>query len=320
MGGLLLLWTALYFGSDRWWVATTAMFAPRWIWAAPMGVLLPAALVLRRRSLLPLAVALLLLLWPIGRLCVPWRPVLASSSEAPALTVRLVTCNTDAVDLRKTSFADLLARENPDVVLLQACRGRSEAVLGAAWHVHRCGDVVLASRYPIAGAQALGLPEHAEFAHGRGWLVVCQLRTPAGLIGVVNIHLNSPRQGLSEVIEQRWSAGPALARNSALRRRQSASARRLIDTVTEPLLIAGDFNTPADGALYREHWSGFSNAFSQAGLGFGHTHFTRWTSIRIDHVLAGPGWVVRSCRVGPDVGSAHRPVIADLELLPSTGR
>jgi endonuclease/exonuclease/phosphatase (EEP) superfamily protein YafD len=34
--------------------------------------------------------------------------------------------------------------------------------------------------------------------------------------------------------------------------------------------------------------------------------------VRIDHILAGPGWQAERCWVGPDVGSPHRPVIADL--------
>ena len=37
--------------------------------------------------------------------------------------------------------------------------------------------------------------------------------------------------------------------------------------------------------------------------------------VRIDHVLVSPDWHVRSFRIGPDVGSDHFPVVADL-LLP----
>ena len=34
--------------------------------------------------------------------------------------------------------------------------------------------------------------------------------------------------------------------------------------------------------------------------------------VRIDHVLTGAGLVPRVCEVGPDVGSDHLPVIADV--------
>jgi endonuclease/exonuclease/phosphatase (EEP) superfamily protein YafD len=78
-------------------------------------------------------------------------------------------------------------------------------------------------------------------------------------------------------------------------------------------VVAGDFNTPPDSGVYGDFWASFGNAFSEAGFGFGNTHFTHRTSLRIDHVLFGRGWRCRKCWVGPAVGSAHRPVIADLE-------
>jgi endonuclease/exonuclease/phosphatase (EEP) superfamily protein YafD len=55
-----------------------------------------------------------------------------------------------------------------------------------------------------------------------------------------------------------------------------------------------------------------------AGFGVGSTHFTRHTAVRIDHVLAGPGWRVRRAWTGPFVGSAHRPVIAEVEPITAT--
>ena len=37
--------------------------------------------------------------------------------------------------------------------------------------------------------------------------------------------------------------------------------------------------------------------------------------VRIDHVLTGDGWRCRRCWVGPDVGSDHLPLLADLSLI-----
>jgi endonuclease/exonuclease/phosphatase (EEP) superfamily protein YafD len=80
------------------------------------------------------------------------------------------------------------------------------------------------------------------------------------------------------------------------------------------VIVLGDFNMPPDSAIYRQFWSDFSNAISSAGFGFGSTHFTHRTAVRIDHVLAGPGWRFRRAWVGPFVGSAHRPVVADVDV------
>jgi endonuclease/exonuclease/phosphatase (EEP) superfamily protein YafD len=103
-----------------------------------------------------------------------------------------------------------------------------------------------------------------------------------------------------------------LRANTALRTAESEATRRWISRSPRPVLVAGDFNLPVDSVVYRRSWSWLTNAFSQAGTGFGSTKFTRWHGVRIDHVLGGPGWHCRRCWVGPDVGSDHRPVIADM--------
>ena len=77
----------------------------------------------------------------------------------------------------------------------------------------------------------------------------------------------------------------------------------------------GDFNTPPDSAMFREYWSSYGNAFSTAGFGWGYTHFTRRTAVRIDQILYSRGWQCKRCWVGPNVGSEHRPVIADVEWI-----
>src|SRR5438552_1352047 len=78
-------------------------------------------------------------------------------------------------------------------------------------------------------------------------------------------------------------------------------------------LLAGDFNTPAESRIYQTAWAPFTNAYATSTLGWGHTYFTRRCGLRIDHLLAGPGWRCRRCEVGPHVGSPHRPVVADWE-------
>ena len=46
--GLCLL---LHLAGDRWWPATLLLYAPRWPWAVPLGALVPAAALARRRLL-----------------------------------------------------------------------------------------------------------------------------------------------------------------------------------------------------------------------------------------------------------------------------
>lgn len=136
-----------------------------------------------------------------------------------------------------------------------------------------------------------------------------------GRVHFINVHLASPRSGLVAVIEGYWRGGAELQANSDLRRWQSAAIRHWAEKLTGPVLIAGDFNTPVESTIYREHWSTYTNAFSFAGWGVGNTHFTRRTGVRIDHVLANKSFRAQRCWVGPDLGSAHRPLVATFRRL-----
>jgi len=56
----------------------------------------------------------------------------------------------------------------------------------------------------------------------------------------------------------------------------------------------------------------YAFAFERAGWGYGYTRPTALPWTRIDHLFAGPGWQWSRCRVGPDLGSDHLPLIAEV--------
>ena len=315
---LVGVWLLLLIGADRWWVGTAVMYGPRWVWGVPLVALIPAAALARRpRLLLSLVAAGIVLVGPVMRLCVPWR--LAFGGDARGKPLRVLTCNVDYEDLDAGALGRVIAEADPDVVVLQSWKSRHEKKVfgqpGAqrAWHFHRDGELLLASRFPILGRRVL---ESSDFPGGPGAAAAYDLQTPLGTVCVSNLHLATPRKALEAVMRLRPTAAAAFHENTSLRRRQSQAASAWAagtSAAAARVIVAGDFNTPADSGVYRDSWSSFGNAFSEAGFGFGHTHFTRRTSVRIDHVLFGSGWRCRRCWVGPPVGSAHRPVIADLE-------
>jgi endonuclease/exonuclease/phosphatase (EEP) superfamily protein YafD len=88
-----------------------------------------------------------------------------------------------------------------------------------------------------------------------------------------------------------------------------------------PVVVLGDFNTPT--------WSPFFQSFLKksglvdaAGTGWpGTTRFSRrWFAKNfhfgspVDHILVSRNIEVKSFQVGPDIGSDHLPVLADLRL------
>src|SRR6185437_11322246 len=73
VGSILGLCVILRLMGDRWWFATLLLFGPRWIWAVPLALLMPVASARRRTALGPLAVALLLIVFPLMGFRVSWR-------------------------------------------------------------------------------------------------------------------------------------------------------------------------------------------------------------------------------------------------------
>jgi endonuclease/exonuclease/phosphatase (EEP) superfamily protein YafD len=176
------------------------------------------------------------------------------------------------------------------------------------------------TRFPIVSAEAMdrtALERVKQDATagigGAGYVVRYRLDTPSGVVGVVNLHLETPRKGFEALM-----AGDVerLRLNTGLRDIESLLARRFVDAGHEPTIVAGDFNTPVESRIFQDHWGSLTDAFSRVGTGFGMTKYNGWIRVRIDHVLADDAWWrVAGARVGSDLGSDHRPLIADLVLL-----
>jgi endonuclease/exonuclease/phosphatase (EEP) superfamily protein YafD len=317
---VLALVTLLHLAGDRWWPATLLMFGPRWIWAAPMALLLPAVLLLppeRRRRFAPVPlVAAAALVWLVMGLCVPWRTLADGGTTAARPMFRVLTCNIDGSALDADRLREVLIDTDPDVVVLQAWSSHHQRrVFGdLGWEFRRDDELFVASRFPIRDARPL---VDAGFAAGPGAAARYELALPGGrTVSLVNVHLATPRDALTRALARSPAAARAVRDNSALRHAQCAAVARWAagESLGTPVVIAGDFNTPAESRIFPAALPDYANAFTRAGWGWGRTHFTRRTAVRIDHVFCGPGVVARRCWVGPDVGSAHRPVIAEVEL------
>jgi endonuclease/exonuclease/phosphatase family metal-dependent hydrolase len=204
----------------------------------------------------------------------------------------------------------LVNETEPDIVALQEWPESNHTSLlsGPGWHWHRTPRLFLASRYPIRRAVNLGL--HSSGPDGS--VGRYELETPVGVIHLFSLHLASPRPGISAMIHENHRRPANIETNIARRWEQSEKVAREAAGVWGPLLLVGDFNTPPQSSIFRRVWGGYSDAFSSAGWGWGYTFFDAKTLARIDHVLLGEGWYCRRCWVGPDIGSPHRPVLADL--------
>ncbi|HEX7449904.1 MAG TPA: endonuclease/exonuclease/phosphatase family protein [Pirellulales bacterium] len=295
---------------DRWWPTTLLLYGPRWIWGIPLAALMLQLPRLGKRLIGPLVLGGACWMVPIMGACVPWRAWQVDSS--PEVQLRVLTCNVAIDAVRDGALSGLIEKVQPDVVALQEAPADAEArwFSTGLWYFERAGRVLVASRFPI---------EQASSAHWRdigaeGSLLRCDVNIDGDLCHVFGIHLMTPREGLEAVLSHGWRSRPTLENNTHLRGLQSAGARRLVERVSGPVIVAGDFNLPVDSLIYRKNWGAWVNAFSTCGWGLGHTKQTRWFGARIDHVLANDDWRFTRCWVGPDVGSDHLPLIADVYL------
>jgi endonuclease/exonuclease/phosphatase (EEP) superfamily protein YafD len=140
----------------------------------------------------------------------------------------------------------------------------------------------------------------------------CDVATPDGAVHFFDLHLASPHNQFEEVITAAPNGKHDVEVHLAVRAEQSIRISALAKEAGPNVVVAGDFNSIAEGSIYRESWSEFSDSFTTAGFGLGHTYFSEGAAVRIDHILTGTRWHCVSCRVGPYIGSPHRPVIADV--------
>lgn len=307
----LLIGTVLWSLGDRWWVASIFLFGPRWVTLAPIIILLPLA-VLQRQNLIPLALATVILVGPVMGFRTGWRSWFGRGEHQEDL--RVITFNVaHRPDISAGEFSQLMSLE-PDIVAFQECNpGIPNLIFDSPdWFFENSGGLCLLSRFPI---DSIARQERDVLgrAGGAGWVIGYTIRTPGGPVQLTNLHLNTPRSGFEHVLRGRVTRGArVLASTSGLREIEASRARRFVDGRGGSFIVLGDFNTPIESVIYQRHWEDLENAFSRSGFGFGSTRFNGWIRVRIDHVLMSEDWRSVRAFVGPDLGSDHRPMIADL--------
>jgi endonuclease/exonuclease/phosphatase family metal-dependent hydrolase len=304
------------------------VYLPKSPLLAPTGLLILLSLILRPK-ISPISLAsLAIVLGPIMGFIVPssrWsEPVLNAASE-----LRLVSCNIQAFEPNFPEVIGELALHQPDVVVFQEVRGGDHPLLNQSfkgWHVARDEYLWVGSKYPVRLIAPL---ESRTFSRVAGLLVEIDL--PSGPVRLANIHFMTARRALRELSPAGMFDGrdrPIIESHQRLREEEMLGVRDDLETRRGglPLIVAGDFNSPADSSLFQRHWGDFQNTFNIAGFGFGytspcgpHAHWfddTPW--VRIDHILCSHEWQVAHCAVGKGNGSDHRLIAATLRMRPES--
>lgn len=277
-------------------------------WPAPLLLLPVLFRLLRRGDGRGLVSALLACVAALIYLGFTWHSV-----EPPQPTdFRLLTYNIARGQLGNVErLSNQIRTAQADIITMQETNGVSwpftDKLLAKlpGYFVSRSGtkgaEVVTLSRFPVLSSREVVLPKTTRR------FLVTQLKTPQGKLTIINLHLSTVM--VSKVLE-----GKVLATRDN-RSKQLELLQREAAAVTGPLIVAGDFNTPPRGRVYRALTSEFNDAWDTAGRGLGYTFSSHWPSLRIDHVFSR-GLTAVSAEVQAAGGSDHRALLVALRIRP----
>jgi endonuclease/exonuclease/phosphatase (EEP) superfamily protein YafD len=229
------------------------------------------------------------------------RPLDAPQPSSAAF--RLVTFNIWHHNSETARVARFFEQTDADVLVIQEATPMHARLLQQQLPSYRYSmldgtfddGTIVFSRWPIEDAHYVELVEDGA----RAASIIVRWRDHS--IQVVGVHLH-------------WPLGPQVSRfrNAELQ----GIAKLAKGAAARPLLVAGDFNISPWSSFYGQ----FVRDSNLIDADLGQRLQASWPSIlgpfgmRIDHCLHSEHWDVVTTRTGPELGSDHLPVIAELHL------
>ncbi|HWS26210.1 MAG TPA: endonuclease/exonuclease/phosphatase family protein [Xanthomonadales bacterium] len=294
----LLPMLAGYAGDWHWLLDLCAHF--RWQYALALALGMLPALLLGRRGLAAVLLAgSTLNSWSLANATGPAMEAGPTSPSAIASTWKLLVVNVHVGLTDARPLLDLIEQESPDVIgIIELSPDVAKALAG------------LDARYPTHRSQ----PRDDPFGIGL-WT-----RRPGAVIEI----LSTPPLGFPSLV-LRWAEPlpsslwlvhpfpPISAEATLWRDQQLAHIAGRVGRDPQ-VLVAGDFNATPWSQAYRSFRRNTELQDSSAATlpwptWFGGSAVASVLAVPIDHVLHGKGWRVVERRIGPDIGSDHRPLI-----------
>lgn len=318
---VVLVFAAFRFGNEHTWWIELARYIPFPVYLAPAIAAVLASIRLPARWRLAALGALALVLVGIMGLQL-------NRGEDGHAPLRVMSFNIKAylADDKPGGYARIaweIALHDPDLLVMQdaGLANKPEELppsfrtaLGTR-QVHISGQYIVASRHPMQDCQSGDISFPGEGHH----YVRCTITAHGVSFDLVTAHLLSPREGLNATRHEKLGGLAEWQENFEMRMIQAHKLARDLYGQPRPLVLAGDLNAPDSSpviATLRE--SSLRDSFASAGLGygytFGHSLRTRFSFLRIDHIMVSPQIGVKDSVIGGAEASAHRPVVADLWL------
>ncbi len=301
--------------ADGHWFFTVMLFVPRWPLALPFLLLVPIAAFGRYKpaSFAALVAAALLNLW-FDDLGVS----VGGDSSAPRdERLRIMTYNIGGGSFEPADLVALVKEIDADVIGFEECQLEEGVFDGTGYTMRNDNGNCLVSRLPVRVVDVRD-PQDIWDKNGSGAIARYEIEWQTRTFSIEVVHLETVREGLQTLPfgfwKSDWDGPKVLGENVTERALESKIASEWTQRSKVPTIVVGDFNMPADSAIYRRYWSDLHNALSEKTLGPRVTKATRWHGIRIDHVLFGDGLACMSARVTRHLGMDHRPVVADFRF------
>ena len=296
--------------SNQWWIRVLDFPRVPMIWALALIALACVLLVRRGRviALAALAISIGYQVWRIHdytALVSPELP-LAGAAGSDRACFKALSLNVYQYNRDFDRTIALIRRESPDILILMETDPRWNRALQpllaaypqrAAKPLDNTYGMIFASRLPVRAARFV-ITTDADTP-----TLYAQLDTSEGRpFDLIGLHPRPPVPG----------------QDTTIRDRKIASAARKVPERGIPVLALGDFNDVA--------WSHTTQGFKREG-GFRDPRVGRGTyasfparHIRfgwpLDQIFVTPQFTIGDLRIGDEVGSDHRPLIATLCLRP----
>lgn len=229
-------------------------------------------------------------------------PLYTGADKAPTTGPRL-TClhaNVLSSNPQRQPLLDLIASETPDIILLEEVTQAVLDDLGPSLtnYLHQIlaprennFGIALYSRHPIRSRSTATWLGH-KFPQ-----IVATLDTPLGPIQLLGLHPTPP-----------------IGKNGTTIRRLTLEHAVATLQPGLPAILMGDLNATPWSADFRYLVRASGLTDSQRGQGYQPTWPARLglLGIPIDHCLHSPELISLERRIGPDIGSDHRPLIVVL--------
>jgi endonuclease/exonuclease/phosphatase (EEP) superfamily protein YafD len=287
---------------------------PAWWWLFPgFGFALLGWRKGRRRI-----TVLLLALWLIFLICFvgearsifhrgPWPDPAWVKAKAEGRALRVISFNSD--------FSPAALREveyyQPDIILFQEGHDHTVAdfakdFYGATAQIVRSKDAFILTRGAL-----LPSPRSSQDSITQAYVLL-----NSGLQAqVISLHLYSPKNRRDFWRLGFWQA-QAEARRIHWEQIDEVVSRLATLPPTTPVIVGGDFNSPAGDAIFRAFRGRLRDSFKEGGRGWGDTFSNHKPLFRIDQIWISPQWQAVSVVARKVKYSDHRMVVADLILKP----